>query len=142
VPVAPAGSDDPASDDLGRGEPGWEERDRERSGWDGAGWPEGDDGWDEGAAVSTRWADEDDADVSLPDEPDEQELTATVAARVAKLGAEVVVIDGRPRYHVDACLHLLGRTTHRLPVMDVVALGFTPCGDCEPATTLLDQSGG
>src|SRR6185369_4687128 len=62
VPVAPAGSDDSASDDLGREEPGWEERDRERSGWDGAGWPEGDDGWDEGAAVSTRWADEDDAD--------------------------------------------------------------------------------
>jgi hypothetical protein len=24
----------------------------------------------------------------------------------------------------------------------VVALGFTPCGDCEPATALLDQSGG
>jgi hypothetical protein len=132
VPVAP----EPAgSDDVGREEPGWEERDRQESAWG-----EGDDGWDEGAAVSTRWAKDDDADVSLPDEPDEQELTAAVAARVARLSAEVIVIDGRPRYHLDACLHLLGRTTHRLPVMDVVGLGFTPCGDCEPATTLLDPS--
>lgn len=132
VPVAP----EPAgSDDVGREEPGWEERDRHENAWG-----EGEDGWDEGAAVSTRWPDGDDADVSLPDEPDEQELTAAVAARVARLSAEVIVIDGRPRYHLDACLHLLGRTTHRLPVMDVVGLGFTPCGDCEPATTLLDSS--
>lgn len=137
VPVAPVPA---GSDDLGRDEPGWEERDREQSAWDSAGWGEGDDGWDEGAAVSTRWEDDDDADVSLPDEPGEQELTAAVAARVAKLDAEVVVIDGRPRYHVEGCLHLLGRSTHRLPVMDVVALGFTPCGDCEPGTALLDTS--
>ena len=134
VPIAPESA---GSDDLGREEPGWEERDREQSAWDGAGWTEGDDGWDEGAAVSTRWADDDDADVSLPDEPGEQELTAAVAARIARLDAAVVVIDGRPRYHVEGCLHLLGRTTHRLPVMDVVALGFTPCGDCGPATALL-----
>jgi hypothetical protein len=140
VPVAPEPDGADGSDDVGREEPGWEERDREQSAWDGAGWGEGDDGWDEGAAVSTRWADDDDPDVSLPDEPSEQELTAAVAARVAKLDAEVVVIDGRPRYHVEGCLHLLGRSTHRLSVVDVVALGFTPCGDCEPATALLDTS--
>jgi hypothetical protein len=109
-----------------------------------AGWEEGDapDGWDEGTAVATRWPDDDDAVAALPDEPDEQELTATAAARVARLGAEVLVIDGRPRYHLGECLHLLGRTTHRLPVMDVVELGFTPCGECEPATALLSTSAG
>ena len=137
VPVAP---EPVAADDLGREEPGWEERDREDGAWDRVAWGDGDEGWDEGAAVATRWADDDDANVSLPDEPDEQELTAAMAARVAKLRADVIVIDGRPRYHLDACLHLLGRTTHRLPVMDVVELGFTSCGDCEPATTLLGAS--
>ena len=109
-----------------------------------AGWEEGgtSDDWDEGSAVATRWPDEDDAATALPDEPDEQALTATAAARLARLGAEVVVIDGRPRYHLGECLHLLGRTAHRLPVMDVVELGFTPCGECEPATALLSTSAG
>ena len=79
---------------------------------------------------------------ALPDEPDEQELDRDVAARLARLGAEVVVIDGRPRYHLGECLHLLGRTAHRLPVMEAVELGFTPCGECEPATALLFASTG
>jgi len=142
VPAAPEPDAPAGSDDVGREEPGWEEREREESAWEGDAWGEGDDGWDEGAAVATRWPDEDDPEASLPDEPDEQELTPTVAGRVAKLMAEVVVIDGRPRYHLDECLHLLGRTTHRLPVMDVVELGFTPCGECEPATTLLASHAG
>jgi hypothetical protein len=97
------------------------------------------DGWEEGAAVATAWPDDDAEAVSdgLPDEPGEEELTAYVAGRVAKLRVDVLVIDGRPRYHLDECLHLLGRTTDRLPVKDAVELGFTPCADCKPARTLL-----
>ena len=56
---------------------------------------------------------------------------------MARLRAEVAVIDGRPRYHLVECLHLLGREVERLPVMEAVELGFSPCGQCEPATVLL-----
>ena len=72
-----------------------------------------------------------------PDEPAPQSVTDAAAAKVARLGTEVVVIDGRPRYHVAECLHLLGREFQRLPVIEAVELGFTPCGLCEPANALL-----
>ena len=49
------------------------------------------------------------------------------------------VIDGRPRYHLAGCLHLLGRTVERLPAIEAVELGFTPCGQCEPVTGLLAE---
>jgi hypothetical protein len=115
------------------GADGWEEREtREQPEWNGSDWVEGE-------AVATQWPD-DDAGVRLPDEPDEQTVSAAIAARVAELTAEVAVIDGRPRYHLDECLHLLGRSVQRVPVMDAVEFGFTPCGDCEPATTLLLSS--
>lgn len=73
-----------------------------------------------------------------PDEPPAQLMTNTAATRLARLGAEVAVIDGRPRFHLAECLHLLGREVERLPVTEAVELGFTPCGQCEPATALLD----
>ena len=97
--------------------------------------------WEEGAAVATAWPDgtTDAASDGLPDEPGEQELPAYVAGRVAELRADVLVIDGRPRYHLGECLHLLGRTADRLPVNEAVELGFTPCADCEPATALLSS---
>jgi hypothetical protein len=100
-------------------------------------------GWEENAPVATRWADDDEEPpeplAEPPDEPPEQELTALAATRVARLDDDVVVIDGRPRYHLGDCLHLLGRTTELLPVMEAVELGFTPCRDCQPATTLLSR---
>jgi hypothetical protein len=72
-----------------------------------------------------------------PDEPAPQSITAVEAGRVAKLVTEVAVIDNRPRYHITHCSHLLGREYERLPAMEAVALGFTPCGACEPVTVLL-----
>jgi hypothetical protein len=75
-----------------------------------------------------------------PDEPPAQALTTVAAARMARLETEVAVIDGRPRYHLAGCLHLLGREVERLPVMEAVELGFTPCCQCEPATELLARS--
>lgn len=72
-----------------------------------------------------------------PDEPPAQVITAKQASLIAVMTAEVVVIDGRPRYHETGCLHLLGRETERLPVSEAIQLGFTPCGQCEPARGLL-----
>jgi hypothetical protein len=66
--------------------------------------------------------------------------TPTNAARIAMLASEVLVIDGRPRYHVSGCVHLLGRESEPLPVGEAVELGFSPCGMCEPDSTLLAEA--
>lgn len=73
------------------------------------------------------------ADLGLPDEPPEQPLTAAVAAQLSRSGTEVMVVDGRPRFHLVGCLHLLGRATQRLPVLEAMEGGFTPCALCQPA---------
>jgi len=76
-------------------------------------------------------------DEDPPDEPMAQRVTAADAARVARMSADVLVIDGRPRYHVAGCVHLLGRPFEPLPVSEAVELGFSPCGLCEPDSALL-----
>jgi hypothetical protein len=76
----------------------------------------------------------------LDDEPDAQPVAPADAARVARLGDEVLVVDGRPRYHLADCVHLLGRDPEPLPVSEAVELGFTPCADCAPDTALLAYS--
>lgn len=77
------------------------------------------------------------ADGPLGDEPAEQPVTPAEAARIARLPDPVEVVDGRPRYHLAACPHLIGRTPETLPVAEAVELGFTPCALCAPATALL-----
>jgi hypothetical protein len=72
-----------------------------------------------------------------PDEPARQVVSPDAAARVAGLSTEVMVIDGRPRYHLADCVHLLGRDPEPLPVGEAVELGFSPCSLCEPDTALL-----
>jgi hypothetical protein len=72
-----------------------------------------------------------------PDEPAPQYVSPADAARVARMTADVLVIDGRPRYHLTGCVHLLGRENEALPVGEAVELGFTPCGRCEPDSALL-----
>jgi hypothetical protein len=76
-------------------------------------------------------------DEDPPDEPAPQAVSPTDAARVARLGTDVLVIDGRPRYHLPGCVHLLGRESEPLPASEAVELGFTPCSLCEPASALL-----
>lgn len=73
------------------------------------------------------------------DEPAPQALSAEDAARVAVMTAEVLVIDGRPRYHLAHCVHLLGRESEVLPASEAATVGFTPCSLCEPASALLAQ---
>jgi hypothetical protein len=72
-----------------------------------------------------------------PDEPPAQQTAPADAARIARMSAPVIVIDGRPRYHKPGCVHLLGRDSEPLPVSEAVELGFTPCGVCEPDSTLM-----
>jgi hypothetical protein len=76
-----------------------------------------------------------------PDEPMAQRVSAADAARVARMSADVFVIDGRPRYHLGGCVHLLGRPYEPLPVSEAVELGFSPCGLCEPDSALIADAG-
>lgn len=78
-----------------------------------------------------------DDDVDPPDEPAPQQVSAADAARVGRMLTEVLVVDGRPRYHLPGCVHLLGRESEPLPVGEAVELGFTPCSLCEPDSALL-----
>ncbi|MFF5227231.1 hypothetical protein [Dactylosporangium sp. NPDC000521] len=71
------------------------------------------------------------------DEPPIQASSPADMARVATMQDEVLVIDGRPRYHVRGCVHLLGRESEPLPISEAVELGFTPCSVCEPNDAVL-----
>jgi hypothetical protein len=85
--------------------------------------------------------DDDDYDDEDPaDEPVAQQVSAAEAARVARMNTDVLVVDGRPRYHLAGCVHLVGRESEPLPVSEAVELGFTPCGLCEPDSALLAEA--
>jgi clumping factor A len=75
------------------------------------------------------------------DDPDDEPLPQAVqpadAVRVARMDAEVLVVDGRPRYHMADCAHLVGRLTEPIPVNEAVELGFSPCGLCRPVDRLV-----
>jgi hypothetical protein len=80
--------------------------------------------------------DEPDAD-DPDDEPLPQAVQPADAVRVARMDAEVLVVDGRPRYHLADCSHLVGRLTEPIPVTEAVELGFSPCGLCRPVDRLV-----
>jgi hypothetical protein len=80
-----------------------------------------------------------DTDADPPDEPAAQQVSAADAVRVSRMSTEVLVVDGRPRYHLAGCVHLLGRDSEPLPVHEAIELGFTPCGLCEPDSALLTE---
>jgi hypothetical protein len=82
----------------------------------------------------------DEFDEDPPDEPSSQHVSPADAARVARMSTDVLVIDGRPRYHQPGCVHLLGRESEPLPVREAVDLGFSPCGLCEPDSALLAEA--
>ncbi|GGN77555.1 hypothetical protein GCM10010112_50690 [Actinoplanes lobatus] len=80
--------------------------------------------------------DEPDAD-DPDDEPLPQSVRPADAVLVARFDTEVLVVDGRPRYHMADCPHLVGRLTESLPVNEAVELGFSPCGLCRPVDRLV-----
>jgi len=82
-----------------------------------------------------------DFDDEIPaDEPDAESVSLDDSARVAALSREVLVIDGRPRYHLPHCVHLMGRDSEPLPIGEAIELGFTPCALCEPDSKLLAEA--
>ncbi|WP_433609172.1 hypothetical protein ACQP2P_37570 [Dactylosporangium sp. CA-139114] len=93
--------------------------------------------YQEPAAADDDDDDDYDDDEDPADEPAIELSTAADLARVAALHDDVLVIDGRPRYHVPSCPHLLGREHEPLPAHEAVELGFTPCAMCAPNDVLL-----
>ncbi|HEX2144646.1 MAG TPA: hypothetical protein VHG10_09080 [Glycomyces sp.] len=77
------------------------------------------------------------ARTSTAAEPTEQRMSSVEAAALMRLDTEVAVVDGRPRFHHSACVHLSGREREPLPVAEALELGFTPCALCEPVSRLL-----
>lgn len=71
------------------------------------------------------------------DEPDVQQVRPEDEDLVAQLVTPVHVVQGRPRYHLATCSHLLDRLPSRIPAAEAVELGFTPCARCAPVTALL-----
>lgn len=76
-----------------------------------------------------------------PGEPGIEKVSLGELARIAGREDEVVVVDGRPRYHVRSCSHLADRESEGLPVSEASELGFTPCATCAPVAALLARSG-
>lgn len=72
-------------------------------------------------------------------EPPEESRDNAVAALVAQLPDEVVVVDEQPRYHLGNCRALTARAVIPLPVQEAVELGFTPCGWCGPDRALAER---
>lgn len=100
-------------------------------------------GYDSNEYAASDYDDDDDDDYDDEDPADEppiQQSSAADIARVAALDADVLVADGRPRYHVPNCPHLLGRETEPLPAREAIELGFTPCSACAPNDVLLARS--
>jgi hypothetical protein len=79
--------------------------------------------------------DEDPADEPLP-----QRVQPTDAVRVSRMTVDVLVVDGRPRYHLADCPHLDGKECEPIPVGEAVDLGFTPCGLCRPVDSLVAEA--
>jgi hypothetical protein len=93
-----------------------------------------------GAVAADDQFDDEFDDEIPPDEPAAEAVSLDDAARAAELSREVLVIDGRPRYHLPHCLHLLGRESEPLPISEAIELGFTPCALCEPDMNLLAEA--
>jgi hypothetical protein len=88
-------------------------------------------------AGTTRDASGGAVEVDPPDEPGIESAQLGDLARAAGRDDEVLVVDGRPRYHVTGCAHLTDRESEGLPVSEAAELGFTPCARCAPVATLL-----
>jgi len=83
---------------------------------------------------------DEDEDEDPPDEPAAELLMASEESRLATLDNEVLVVDGRPRYHLSGCPHLEDKESQPLPVSEAIELGFTACSLCGAATVLLAET--
>ncbi|MGH3546471.1 MAG: hypothetical protein ACRDPW_11200 [Mycobacteriales bacterium] len=72
-----------------------------------------------------------------PDEPPAELLLSYEERQLADCDVEVLVVDGRPRFHLAGCLHLTDKTGEPLVLAEAAELGFTSCSLCAAATTVL-----
>jgi hypothetical protein len=86
-------------------------------------------------AVARALSKDDDATVTTlpgaytpPPAPTAEVATAT--------GGQVLVVAGRPRYHVEGCRYLTGKDAESVDVAEARAQGFTACGVCKPDANL------
>jgi hypothetical protein len=61
---------------------------------------------------------------------------AETADEELEAGGTVLVVAGRPRYHVGGCRYLTGKSAEPVDVQDAREEGFTPCGVCKPDESL------
>jgi hypothetical protein len=76
-------------------------------------------------------------DASGDPDPAAELLLSSEKKKLATCQDAVLVVEGRPRYHLDGCASLAGRTTVSLPAAKAIEFGFTPCSQCASATRLL-----
>ncbi len=80
-----------------------------------------------------------DADPEPSPEDDDDLLEDEDALGGGRYGGTVLVVPGRPRYHVVGCRYLLGRESADLDVLDAREEGFRPCGICRPDVVLAEE---
>jgi hypothetical protein len=68
----------------------------------------------------------------LPSDAD----TAARTSDAAPASGSVLVVEGRPRYHVAGCRYLTGKDVDEVPVGKARSDGFTACGVCKPDEAL------
>ncbi len=68
----------------------------------------------------------------------EREPIAESADEELTTGGTVLVVEGRPRYHVGGCRYLSGKQAEEVDVLDAREEGFTPCGVCKPDDALAE----
>ena len=76
-------------------------------------------------------------DPEPPVEDDGELLSDVDEAELDEIDTTVLVVPGRPRYHVDGCRYLYGKDVEEVHVLDAREEGFTPCGVCKPDAVLV-----
>ncbi len=72
-----------------------------------------------------------------PDEPPAELLLSYEERQLSDCTTEVLVVDGRPRFHLEGCPHLADKAGEPLVLSEAAELGFTSCSLCAAATTVL-----
>ena len=67
---------------------------------------------------------------------DAEPAAAPAAAGRDAVSGQVLVVQGRPRYHVEGCRYLTGKSPESVDVGDAREEGFTACGVCKPDLAL------
>jgi hypothetical protein len=72
-------------------------------------------------------------------DPPIEDVEVTDLLLIVDLEDEVLVVDEHPRYHLEGCRFLVGRTAIPLPLDEARTDGFTPCALCTPDRHLADR---